>query len=286
MARLAVTKCQGAGNDFVLLDRTAGAPLRYPEIAQKLCDRNFGVGGDGLLVLERPSTAGSDLTMRVFNADGSQAEMCGNGIRCVARYVHDRKPGSPRSLAIDTTSGVVRSEVVADAPRFSARVAMGVPDDIRIYDKEEVAGIPGYLADVVIGNPHRVVFVESDLMTIDLASVAGELTTDGVFEAGANVEVARIFAAGPIGMRVFERGVGETLACGTGACAVSIAAIEMGRAASPVRVTMQGGEVVVDWAGPGAQAYLTGGAEIVFDADVEVPDAFAAPAASVTAPAM
>jgi len=286
MARLAVTKCQGAGNDFVLLDRTAGAPLRYPEIAQALCDRNFGVGGDGLLVLEPASVPGSDLTMRIFNADGSQAEMCGNGVRCVARYMHDRRPESPRRLTIDTASGVVRAEVVADAPRFSARVAIGVPDEIRIYDKEEIASIPGVLADVVIGNPHRVVFVDLDLMTIDLAAVADELAADGVFEAGANVEVARIFAGGPIAMRVFERGVGETLACGTGACAVAVAAIEMERAASPVCITMQGGEVVVEWAGPGEQAYLTGGAEIVFDADVEVPDALTVPAALAAAPAM
>jgi diaminopimelate epimerase len=283
MARLAVTKCQGAGNDFVLLDRTASVPLPYPEIAQVLCDRNFGVGGDGLLVLERPVAPGSDVAMRIFNADGSQAEMCGNGVRCVARFMHDRRAQSPRRLAIETTSGLVRTEVVADAPDFSVRVVMGIPDDVRIYDREEVAGIRGVLADVVIGNPHRVIFVELDLMTIDLAAVATEIASDGVFDDGANVEVARVFTGGPIAMRVLERGVGETLACGTGACAVAIAAIEMELASSPVRVTMQGGEVVVDWAGPGEHASLTGGAEIVFDAEIDVPDALVASAA---APAM
>jgi diaminopimelate epimerase len=280
MARLAVTKCQGAGNDFVLLDRTACVPLPYREIAQALCDRNFGVGGDGLLVLERPAALGSDVAMRIFNADGSQAEMCGNGVRCVARFMHDRRAQSPRRLAIETSSGLVRTEVVADAPGFSVRVVMGIPDEVRIYDEEEVAGIRGDLADVVIGNPHRVVFVELDLMTIDLAAIANEIAADGVFVDGANVEVARVFPGGPIAMRVFERGVGETLACGTGACAVAIAAIEMELASSPVHVTMQGGEVIVDWAGPGEHAYLTGGAEIVFDADIDVPDALVASAAA------
>jgi diaminopimelate epimerase len=232
-----------------------------------------------LLVTERPATPGSDVAMRIFNADGSQAEMCGNGVRCVARFMHDRRAESPRSLAIETSSGLVRTEVVADAPAFSVRVVMGIPDEVRTYDEEEVAGIRGVQADVMIGNPHRVIFVELDLMTIDLAAVAEEIAADGVFEGGANVEVARVFTGGPIAMRVYERGVGETLACGTGACAVAIAAIELELASSPVRVTMQGGDVIVDWAGPGEHASLTGGAEIVFDADVDVPDALVAAAA-------
>ena len=122
MASLAVTKCQSAGNDFVLLDRTSGFRLNYPELAQTLCDRHFGVGGDGLLVLERPADPRSDVAMLIFNADGSQAEMCGNGVRCVARFLRDRRQGSPQRLAIETTAGVVHTEMTAGAAQFAVQV--------------------------------------------------------------------------------------------------------------------------------------------------------------------
>jgi len=281
MARLAITKCQGAGNDFVLIDRTgAHTPLSYPEIAVALCDRNFGVGGDGLLVLEPAAAPGCDLAMRIFNADGSQAEMCGNGVRCVARFLHDRRAAAPRRLSIETTCGVVRTEVVAGGTPFSVRVAMGVPGDIRKRVLKSVGGVAD-LVDVTMGNPHCVMFVDVDLMPIDLAAVAGRIASDGGFDDGVNVEVARVFEPGLIAMRVFERGVGETLACGTGACAVAAAAIALERAASPVRVSMQGGDVTIEWGGPGEPIFMTGGAEIVFDAEVDVTeDAVAAPAAS------
>jgi len=270
MARISLTKCQGTGNDFVLLDRIASPQLDYAALASGLCDRNFGVGADSVLVLERPTDFSCDVALRIFNADGSPAEMCGNGARCVARYMHDRTPDAPRRTAIQTPAGVVRTEIVDDPARFAVRVAMSVPSDIRIYDRERAAGVAGEFADVVIGNPHTVIFVELDLMTIDLPAVADAVAASTRFENGVNVEVARIFKDGPVALRVFERGVGETLACGTGACAVAVAAIEKKRAASPVRVTMQGGEVFVDWAGPGEQVYLTGGAELVFDTTIDV----------------
>ena len=270
MARISLTKCQGTGNDFVLLDRTAAPQLDYAALAPELCDRNFGVGADGVLVLERPTDLSCDVALRIFNADGSTAEMCGNGARCVARYMHDRTSDAPRRIAIQAPAGVVRTEIVDDPARFAVRVAMGVPTVIRIYDRERAAGISGDFADVVIGNPHTVMFVDLDLMTIDLPTVANAVAAGTRFEDGVNVEVARIFKSGPVALRVFERGVGETLACGTGACAVAVAAIEMKRATSPVRVTMQGGEVFVDWQGPGEQAYLTGGAELIFDTTIDV----------------
>ncbi|HET9343004.1 MAG TPA: diaminopimelate epimerase [Candidatus Eremiobacteraceae bacterium] len=271
MARISITKCQGTGNDFVLLDRRAGSELPYPDLAQTLCDRHVGIGADGLLVLERASNMGADLKMRIYNADGSQAEMCGNGVRCVARYMHDRTPTAPTRLKIETVSGTVRTEI-AGSSQFSVRVDMGVPGEIREYGKVRTVGIAGDRVDVSMGNPHCVVFVDVDLMPVDLASAADAIAADGTYPDGVNVEIARIFSGGPLAMRVYERGVGETQACGTGACAVAIAAIELGRAESPVRVTMLGGDVTVEWAGAGENAFLTGGAELVFDTTIDVAD--------------
>jgi diaminopimelate epimerase len=277
MARLTVTKVQGSGNDFVLLDNRAGGRYAYAGLARHLCDRRFGVGADGLLVLACPSGPAADASMRIFNADGSEAEMCGNGIRCVARYLYEREAQTQESeLAIETPSGIVHTEVLASLPRFAVRAAMGVPEDVRVHDAPvKIGDVRADVVDVLVGNPHSVAFVDVDVECIDLEAMAPEIAAAGPFRNGVNVEVARIGPDG-IAMRVFERGVGETLACGTGACAVAVAAIATGRAASPVRIDMRGGSVDVEWSGSGTQARLTGGAEIVFDAEVDVPEAFAA----------
>ena len=272
MARLSIAKCQGTGNDFVLLEVGANAMHPYADLAAALCNRRFGVGGDGLLVVAPCDVPGQDLTMRIFNADGSEAEMCGNGVRCVARYRYDRGDGAPRHLAIGTKSGIVRTEVVQVVPRFEVRVEMGVPDSIVAGDRiRSVAGTRAELVDVSMGNPHCVAFVDEELESVALPEFAAEIERNGAFPGGVNVEIAR--ARMPdIAMRVHERGVGETWACGTGACAVAVAAIVTGRAASPVRVSMRGGDVTVEWAGPRARAYLTGGAETTFEAEVDVAD--------------
>lgn len=269
MVRLRVTKCQGTGNDFVLLDRTNGARLDYPQAAKSLCDRRFGVGADGLLVLAPATQADADVAMRIFNADGSEAEMCGNGVRCLARYVFERHPGARRRLAVQTRAGAISTEVM-DAPDFAVRVTMGVPEDVFVHGIARIGDITAQIARVRIGTPHAVAFVDVAPHEVDLAAAAAVIESSSADPAGVNVEVARI-QSGVIAMRVLERGVGETWACGTGACAVAAAAIAMGSARSPVRIAMRGGNVVVEWAGAGCQAYLTGSAQIVFDADVDVP---------------
>jgi diaminopimelate epimerase len=271
MARISITKCQGTGNDFVLLDRRSGSELPYSDIAQTLCDRHLGIGADGLLVLEQPSNIGADVAMHIFNADGSRAEMCGNGVRCVARYMHDRTPSAPRRLKVETAAGPVQTEIVSDSP-FSVRVDMGVPGEIRESGNVRAGSVYGARVDVSMGNPHCVIFVEVDLMPVDLGMAADAIAGDGTYSDGVNVEIARVFSGGPVAMRVYERGVGETQACGTGACAVAVGAIELGRAESPVRVTMLGGDVSVEWGGEGENAFLTGSAELVFDATIDVAD--------------
>ncbi|HEU5478587.1 MAG TPA: diaminopimelate epimerase, partial [Candidatus Tumulicola sp.] len=143
----------------MLLDRTAGSELAYEDIAQTICDRHLGVGADGLLVLERAKSPGADVALRIFNADGSAADMCGNGIRCVARYMHERTPSAPRRLRIETPSGDVRTEMVSDSP-FSVRVDMGEPGEIKTCGRMRAANIVGDRVDVSMGNPHCVIFVE------------------------------------------------------------------------------------------------------------------------------
>jgi len=285
MRTFAVAKVQGTGNDFVLLDNAAGEELPLAWLARTWCARRSGIGADGLLVLEPPSDADADIAMRIFNADGSEAEMCGNGIRCVARYIAQKRPGSSTSLSVQTASGLVRTELTTRDGADLVAVDMGVPrfakadipmrgdPDGRAVD--EVVALTGgssiRISAVSMGNPHCVAFVETHVERADLAAHAAALERTDLFPSGANYEIVHI-ANGEVRMRVFERGVGETQACGSGACAVGVAAILTGRARSPVEICMPGGSVRIDWSGPGAAVTLTGPAEVVFFAEIAVPD--------------
>jgi diaminopimelate epimerase len=266
MATITLTKCQGTGNDFVLLDDRAGEPRAYPALARALCDRRFGIGADGLLVLRPADNGSADVAMRIFNADGSEAEMCGNGIRCAARYI-GREAGADRPLNIETPAGVMRTQPVAPG---SVRVAMGIPRLAKPLETTvAIDGKSVSVASVSMGNPHVVMFTDEPLDALALDSLATALSSLDAVNGDVNVEVATM-VRGRVRMRVHERGVGETMACGTGACAVAAVAIATGRAGSPVIVGTRGGEVSVEWAGEGAQAYLTGDAELVFDTQVDV----------------
>jgi diaminopimelate epimerase len=285
MRTFAVAKVQGTGNDFVLLDNAAAESLPFAKLARAWCARRSGIGADGLLVLEPPTAAGADIAMRIFNADGSEAEMCGNGIRCVARYIAQKRSDTSKTLAVQTASGVVRTELTSRDGADLVAVDMGVPrfakadipmrgdPDARVVD--ELVAIPGgspmRISAVSMGNPHCVAFLEMPVDQADLAGHAASLDRADLFPSGANYEIVNV-ANGEVRMRVFERGVGETQACGSGACAVGVAAILTGRARSPLHVRMPGGSVRVDWSGPGASATLTGPAEIVYFAEIAVPD--------------
>ncbi|ABG03075.1 diaminopimelate epimerase [Rubrobacter xylanophilus DSM 9941] len=253
----AFTKMHGAGNDFLLFDweEVEGADLA--ELARRACDRHFGVGADGILV-PAPS-ASADLRMVYRNADGSPSEMCGNGIRCLARYARDRGIVSGDVLAVETGAGV-RKVALLEGGRAS-RVEMGSP-----AFGAPVALLGHRFVRVSMGNPHAVAFLpaEEAVERLDLRSVGPRVERDPAFPGRTNVEFVCVRGPHELRMRIWERGAGETLASGSGSCAAAAAAIREGLARGPVRVILDGGEVEVEWSGrEGDPLYMRGPAEYV-----------------------
>ena len=278
MTPLRFHKLQGAGNDFVLLDAFT-QPLPSGEVAslaRRLCDRRFGVGADGLLIVEPSERA--DYRMRLYNADGSEATMCGNGIRCVARYLWEHHCPDAGSLAIETGAGVRRVHRLSQG-RF--QVEMGVP---RLMPSPPVSPSPNLLGEgeqavplshavgegqgvranfVHTGAPHLVLFVDS-VDAFPLETLGAQLERHPQFPDRVNVSVAQVEAPNRVRARVWERGAGATLACGTGACAIVVAGVQMGMLEREVRVQMPGGTLEVEWR-PDDTLWLTGDAELVFE---------------------
>lgn len=256
-----VTKMHGARNDFIVVD-TRAQPLGDPSsFARWVCDRRAGVGADGLIVLE-PSTR-ADVRMRIVNADGSEAEMCGNGVRCASRWLDEAGEGT--GVAFETDAGIVRTQVLEREPEYLVRVAMGRPKIAPISDMIPPATF------VDLGNPHVVVF-ETSFESFDLETWAKGLQSYPDFPDGTNVHMAVPIDSHSMRVRHWERGVGLTQACGTGAVACAAVALSKKLAESPVEVFVPGGRLVVEWDGEG-EAYLTGPAVRVFDTQVHVGDA-------------
>jgi diaminopimelate epimerase len=248
----------GTRNDFVVLDQRAARIDAIHAFARWVCDRRTGVGGDGLIAIDASALA--DVQMRIINADGSEAEMCGNGIRCAARWLDEA--GEGERLRFQTPAGIVETAVIAREPEYLVRVAMPTPriaphavpflDDARFVD---------------VGNPHVVLF-RKHADDVDLTMLAHRLQTAKAFPNGTNVHVAAV-EDGALRVRHWERGVGLTMSCGTGAVACAAAAIAQSFVESPVEVFVPGGRLVVEWDGEG-RAYLTGPAVRVFDTSVRV----------------
>jgi diaminopimelate epimerase len=256
--RVALTKMHGARNDFVILDRRASPVSPLDSFARSVCDRRTGVGADGLIAIETSSSQG--ILMRTINADGSEAEMCGNGIRCAARWLDESGEGD--RVAFETAAGEVRTEVVARSPEYLVRVMVAM----RAIDVRAIEFLDdGFFVD--LGNPHVVLFRDG-VGDIDLEVLAPSLQAHPSFPDGTNVHVAAV-EGGDLRLRHWERGVGLTMACGTGAIAAAAAAIESGRVSSPVVTFVPGGRLVVEWDGKGV-AILTGPAVRVFDTEVMV----------------
>ena len=274
------SKYQGLGNDFVLLEGRGGQlPLAItepdPHWVRQLCDRRFGVGGDGL-ILALPPQHGEELRMRIFNADGSEAEMCGNGIRCLARFLADSDGDQPgRTWRTETMAGVIVPELCDDG---QIRVDMGQPflepDQVPTTLSKGRSGLPQgeiklqgstlQLAAVGMGNPHVVVPVQ-DLKAIPFDAWGSALEVNSLFPAKTNVHFLEVIDQHTLEIRVWERGAGPTLACGTGACATLVAAKLLGLSESEATVILPGGPLEISWPDPKGSVFMTGPATAVFD---------------------
>jgi diaminopimelate epimerase len=278
--RLSFTKMHGLGNDFIVFD--AARPDEVPSAAalRRLADRRTGIGFDQALVLEPPRRAGTDVYYRIFNADGSEVEQCGNGARCIARLVASRAGVRERPLLMDSPGGMVNARLRPDG---LVSVAMGVPDfDPRALPFEAECEAPSYHLElpsgpvefgaVSIGNPHAVIRVRS-VGDAPVDTVGPAVENHPRFPRRVNVGFLEIAAPDHIRLRVFERGVGETQACGTGACAAVAVGRRHGPLAEEVRVDVPGGRLIVQWPGPGEPIWLTGPAETAFEGQVDFADA-------------
>jgi diaminopimelate epimerase len=283
--QLAFTKMHGLGNDFIVFDVQRPEQVPSATTLRRLADRRTGIGFDQALVLEPPRRAGSDVYYRIFNADGSEVEQCGNGARCIARLVASRAAVRDRALSMDSPGGLVSARLRPDG---LVSVAMGVPDfaprslpfdadqEAPTYGIELPSG-PVEFGAVSIGNPHAVIRVRS-VRDAPVDTVGPAMENHGRFPRRVNVGFLEIVAPDHVRLRVFERGVGETQACGTGACAAVAVGRRHGPLAEEVRVDVPGGRLIVQWPGPGEPIWLTGPAETAFEGHVEIPDAPGRPA--------
>lgn len=250
-------KMQGLGNDYLFLNCLDGEPVDLPGLAVRMSDRHFGAGSDGLICL-CPSELG-DFRMKMFNADGSEGEMCGNGIRCLARYIREQGLSDKKVLDIETRAGLRRTELLEDA----VRVDMGVPR-LSPPMELETLGRRWRLTPVSMGNPHGVIFCP-EINGLDLTSVGPALEKHPAFPDGINVEFVEVADRTTLRMRVWERGSGETMACGTGACAALAAAVSAGLTERTARVELPGGTLEVSW--DQNTVFLTGPAVTVYKGD-------------------
>jgi len=275
--RLPFTKMHGVGNDFVIFDAPTDESLLRPEKLRRLSDRRTGVGFDQALVLERPRRPDSAVFFRIFNSDGSEVEQCGNGARCIAALLHRRGLTRDRAVTLESPAGPVHARIEADG-RVS--VNMGVPDfDPRAlpFDASreadayflEVAGRTVEISAVSIGNPHAVLSVAST-DSAPVGTLGPAIGHHSRFPRGVNVGFLEISTRREVRLRVYERGAGETQACGTGACAAVAVGRRRRQLDDEVRVLVRGGELRVNWAGPGEPIWLTGPAEVSFEGHVEV----------------
>jgi len=287
MPKLEFTKMQGCGNDYVYVVATETRPAEPAKLAKRLSDRRFGVGGDGLIML-CPSTQ-ADLRMEMYNADGSRGEMCGNGIRCLARLAYERGIARRNPLTVETDCGVKTVWLrLEDGAVAAATVDMGAPilegrdipalaDGKLVGYQLEVGGRRETITAVSMGNPHCVVFVDDDkifrLPDDEFARIGRQFEHHPLFPRRVNTEFVQTIARDRLKLRVWERGSGETLACGTGACAAVVAAVLTGRAERRATVELRGGQLQIEWRerGDGADhVFMTGEAVEVFRGELEL----------------
>ena len=271
------SKMHGLGNDFMVVDGITQKIFFSPEMIRRLADRHFGVGFDQLLLVEPPYDPEQDFHYRIYNADGSEVQQCGNGARCFARFVRLKGLTNRDRIAVSTMSGRI---VLQLEPDNQVTVNMGVPEFepakvpfraqkaektylLRVEEQTVMCGV------VSMGNPHCVLEVES-VKSAPVESLGPLLESFDRFPERVNVGFMEVVSAGEVRLRVYERGTGETLACGTGACAAAVIGMSQGKLAERVRVHLPGGSLQIAWKGPGTPVYMTGPAEHVFDGEIEL----------------
>ncbi|THG74937.1 diaminopimelate epimerase [Pseudomonas sp. A-1] len=274
---LRFTKMHGLGNDFMVLDLVTQHAHIQPKHVRQWGDRHTGVGFDQLLIVEPPSRPDVDFRYRIFNADGSEVEQCGNGARCFARFVLDKRLTAKKRIRVETKNSVIELNVRNDgqitvdmgAPRLAPADIPFVAPEAAIAYEVEVDGRTLELAAVSMGNPHGVLRVDN-VDTAPVHQLGPQLETHPRFPQKANIGFLQVVDAHHARLRVWERGCGETQACGTGACAAAVAGIRQGWLQSPVQISLPGGSLSIEWAGPGAPVLMTGPALRVFEGQVRL----------------
>lgn len=274
------TKMQGLGNDYVYVNCFKETIENPPEMAKKVSNRNFGIGSDGLIMINPSDVA--DFEMEMYNADGSRSEMCGNGIRCVGKYVYDYGLTEKEHISVETLAGIKYLDLtVEDGKVKLVKVDMGspelVPENItivadgnRVIDEPiNVNGTEYRMTGVSMGNPHAVVYVE-DVKGLDIETIGPAFENHERFPNRVNTEFVKVLDRNTVEMRVWERGSGETMACGTGACAVAVACILNGFTEDKVTVKLLGGDLQIEWDKEADKIYMTGPAEVSFDGEINL----------------
>lgn len=274
------TKMQGLGNDYVYVNCFQEKIQNPSEVAIKVSNRNFGVGSDGLIMINPSKVA--DFEMEMYNADGSRGEMCGNGIRCVGKYVYDYGLTDKTSIAVETLGGIKYLDFTVENGKVKlVKVDMGspelVPSNIPIVAEGDsvinapivVDGKEYHMTGVSMGNPHTVVYID-DVQGLEIEKIGPKFENHERFPKRINTEFARVIDRNTVEMRVWERGSGETLACGTGACAVAVASILNGLTEDKVTVKLLGGDLQIEWDRVANKVYMTGPAEVSFEGEIKI----------------
>lgn len=279
---LKFTKMEGLGNDYVYVDAINQTIENPSELSKKVSDRHFGIGSDGLILISKSDIA--DFKMNIYNPDGSEAEMCGNGIRCLAKFVYDKKMTNKTSITVETLSGIKTLDLKIEKGKVSlVTVDMGEP----ILDADKIPVINGFkekslngidfinvkvefkkFTCVSMGNPHAICFIDN-INNIDIAKIGPIIENNKCFPNKTNVEFIEIISKNEINMRVWERGTGETLACGTGACASVIASILNGYTDRKVTVNLLGGKLEIIWNKEDNHVYMKGPARTVYEGEID-----------------
>lgn len=275
--RLRFSKMHGLGNDFVVIDGVSQSVRLTPDKIRYIADRNFGVGCDQILLVETPETPDVDFRYRIFNCDGSEVENCGNGARCFAVFVRERKLTGKNVIRVETAGGLIELRVQQDeqvsvdmgAPRLQPAQIPFVADTQAVTYPLEVAGRAYDISAVSMGNPHAVLVVD-DVKTAPVAELGPLIESHTRFPARVNAGFMQIVSRNEINLRVFERGVGETLACGTGACGAVVAGHLRGLLDENVKVNLPGGSLQIEWAGEGQPVIMTGPAVTVFHGQIKI----------------